>query len=64
MFFMSILYEKKKTFREIMDEYDSAYGDLEKKKYLLSRAAKLAKTNSEKFELTIQYNTLKEKLNR
>lgn len=58
------LFGKKKSFREIMDEFEEAYGDLNLQAKLLSKAAKLAKTDSEQFEVTIQYNTLKEKMGR
>ena len=58
------LFGKKKSFREIMDEFEEASGDLDKQAKLLSKAAKLAKTDSEQFELTIQHNTLKERMNR
>lgn len=58
------LFGKKKSFREIMNEFEEAYGDLNRQAKLLGKAAKMAKTDSEKMEAMIQFNTLKEKMNR
>jgi len=51
---------RKKSFRELMDEYEKAYGDSSKRLKILQEAAKVAKTDVEKLELVTTWNEFKE----
>jgi hypothetical protein len=53
--------EKKDTFRELMGEYDMAFGNPQKRLAILQKAAKIAKSDSEKLEVNARLLDLKQR---